>query len=102
MVEDYHHNLIPYTLVSIYGAPDPDLLEESSHTLWACSYQGDADLKIIATTAISSVVLMQPLPKLTDDEDDQWFVVEKSGIDDVEFAGDIDILNNGRENNDET
>ncbi len=101
MVEDYHHNLIPYALVSIYGAPDLDLLEESLHTLWACSYQGDADLKIISTIAISSLVSMQPLPKLTVDEDDRWFVVEKSGIDDVNFVGDVDILNNDREDNDE-
>ena len=101
MVKDYHQNLIPYTLVSIYGAPNPDLLEESLHILWACFYQGDANLKIIARPAISSVVSMQPLPKLTDNEDDQWFVIEKSGINDVEFAGDVDILNDDREDDDE-
>jgi len=83
----------PYALVSMYGPPNADLLEDSSRELWACEYQGDSNLKVINISSIISVVSMQPLPKLSTDEFDGkklWFVVEKSGLDDTELTGYID------------
>jgi len=87
---------MPYALISMYGAPDADLLEDSSHALWACEYQGDANLKVINISSILSVVSMQPLPKLSSDEfggKKMVFVIEKSGLEDTELTGYIDPLN---------
>lgn len=44
-------------------------------------------------TVIDSVVSMQPLPHLPDDLEDLWFVIEKSGLNDVQlipYGGDLD------------
>lgn len=84
---------MPYALGSMYGPPDADLLEDSSHALWACEYHGDANLKVITISSIVSVVSMQPLPKFSSDEfggKKMWFVVEKSGLEDIELTGYID------------
>jgi hypothetical protein len=63
MTEDSNNgNLSAHALVSVYGPPDPDILEDSYHTLQAITYQGDSDLQIVAVTSIISVVSMQPLP----------------------------------------
>ena len=86
---------IPYALVSMYGPPDADLLEDSSRELWACEYQGDSSLKVIRVSAIVSVVSMQLLPKFSLDEfggKSMWFVIEKSGLDDTELTGYIDSV----------
>ncbi len=92
MIENAQQNLVPYALLSMYSPPDADLLEDSHHALWACSYSGDSDLRIISISSIMSVVSMQPLPKLSADEDDRWFVVEKSGLDDTELTGYTDPI----------
>lgn len=44
-------------------------------------------------TVIDSVVSMQPLLHLPDDLEDLWFVIEKSGLNDVQlipYGGDLD------------
>jgi hypothetical protein len=98
LTEDHDGNLSAHALVSVYGPPDLDLLEDSYHTLWAATYQGNSNLRIIAVDSIISVVSMQPLPKSTNDEEDRWFVVEKSGMDDTELTGYVDPLDEvGRE-----
>jgi len=73
-------------LVSMYGPPDEDMLQDSSQTLWACRYSGSNNLKVVHLPEILSVVSVQPFPRL-DDNDPQnlWFVVEKPGLDDVEL-----------------
>ncbi|KAM6492088.1 hypothetical protein JOM56_011812 [Amanita muscaria] len=83
-----------YALVSVYGPPNADLLEESSHALRACPYYGDENLHLIHFRSILSVVSMQPLPTCRDDVglDSHFFVVEKSGIDDTELTGYVDSL----------
>jgi len=63
------------------------MLEMSSHTLIACAHVGNAGLRVIKVTDILCVVSMQPLPKLPDDPENLWFVLEKSGLDDTEPTG---------------
>jgi hypothetical protein len=84
LIEDADEKLVPYALVSMYGPPDFDMLEDSHHTLHACPYQGDTALKIVHVSSIMSVISMQPLPRLPGDAENLWFVVEKSGLDDIE------------------
>lgn len=86
-MQDANDNLVPYALVSLYGPPDADMREDSYGTLLACAYQGDTSLQVIEVASILSVVSMQPLPRRPEDEEDLWFVVEKSGLDDTEPSG---------------
>ena len=81
---------IPHALVSLYGPPDPTMLEESYNTLFACEYRGNNNLICIPVTSILTVISMQPLPRLPGDPENLWFLVEKSGLDDVELFGYID------------
>lgn len=83
---------IPYALVSLYGRPNADILEESYHTLWACKYNGSENLCVVNPSSILSVVSMQPLPQLEGDPENLWFVAEKSGLDDVELTGYVDPI----------
>jgi len=76
-----------YALVSLYGPPDQDLLEDSFHCVWACTYSGTENLSVIPVNSILSVISIQPLPKVPGDPDGLFFVVEKSGLDDVELTG---------------
>ena len=75
------HYTVHHTLISL------------NSPLCACSYLGD-DQQIIWTTAILSVISMQPLPTKADDVrlDNLWFVVEKSGMEDTELTGYVDTL----------
>lgn len=34
-------------MISQYGPPDADMLEDSYQQLWACEYCGDEELKVI-------------------------------------------------------
>jgi hypothetical protein len=79
-------NMVGRALISIYGPPDVDLLEQSFQTLWACEYRPD-HFRIIDISTILSVISMQPLPKCAGEVRDLWFVVEKSGLDDSSLTG---------------
>jgi len=81
----------PKALVSFYSWPDLDLLEESHHTLWASTLTG-TDIRVVDVGAIISVISMQPLPRVDGDPDGLWFVVEKSGLNDVELSGHPDHI----------
>ncbi|KAJ6624158.1 hypothetical protein B0H10DRAFT_1785229 [Mycena sp. CBHHK59/15] len=50
-----------FALVSVYSAPDMDLLEDSEKTIWSCSYRGLDALVVIPVKRILSVVGMVPL-----------------------------------------
>lgn len=78
---------VAYALLSIYGPPNQEMLEESSYTLHACEYKGDEGLRCLPVTEIVSTVSMQPLPRRPEDPENLWFVVEKSGLDDVQLIG---------------
>ncbi|KAF9034266.1 hypothetical protein BJ165DRAFT_1417414 [Panaeolus papilionaceus] len=51
-----------FAMVSLYGTQNLVIWEESLHTLYACSYNGQDSLAIIKPENIISLVSMQPLP----------------------------------------
>ncbi|KAF8962356.1 hypothetical protein BDZ97DRAFT_1662994, partial [Flammula alnicola] len=58
---------VAYVLLSFYGPPNQQMLIESSHTLHACEYRGQDNLRCLPVTEIISVVSMQPLPRRPED-----------------------------------
>ena len=80
MLENDEQDLEAYAVISQYSPPDADILEDSYHTLWVCSYTGDQNFKVIPTSTIISVISMQPLPRKEGDAENLWFVVEKSSL----------------------
>ncbi|KAF9559080.1 hypothetical protein CPC08DRAFT_608363, partial [Agrocybe pediades] len=62
-----------YALMSVYGPPDPDILQESYGTVHACMYRGSTSLRCVPVKDIVSVVSMQPLPRLPGDPEGLWF-----------------------------
>lgn len=85
--DDEQGDKLAYAIVSLYGPPNEEMLNESSHTLWASEYKGQGNLRCLPVAAIISVISMQPLPRRPEDPENLWFVVEKSGLDDVELSG---------------
>ena len=85
--EEEQQNKIAYAVISVYGPPDQVMLEESFHTLHACSYMGQEGLVCVPHHAILTVISMQPLPPLPGDPENLWFVVEKGGLDDAQLDG---------------
>jgi hypothetical protein len=83
-----------HALVSVYSRPAQALLIESSNTLWACQYAGVDDLQVVSLSSIVACVSMQPLPPLPDDPPGLWFVLEKSGLEDVQLTGYEEPLEN--------
>lgn len=74
----------PVALISLYSAPDPDLLKISSDTLLVCKYQGDDSLILVEAQAIKSVVAMVPFMEKPENgspryHGDRFFVVEMPG-----------------------
>jgi len=92
LVENAEQKLDAYALISLYGPLDADMLEDSYHTLWACTYNGDDSLEVIPVSEIISVISMQPLPPKVGDPENLWFVVEKLGLDDIEVTGYVDEI----------
>ena len=71
-------------LVSIYSPPDEHLLQQSSTTLVVCGYQGEEALTVIDVKSILSVVAMVPFPFLVGGHGNQYFIIEKIGLDILE------------------
>ena len=73
----------------LYPCMDPRILTYSqihstvSVCLWVCTYSGMDNLLVVPVTSILSVISMQPLPKVDGDPDRLFFVVEKSGLDNL-------------------
>lgn len=84
----------PKAVVSLYGRPDLDILEDSAKTLWACEFERYNDVRIVDLSVLVAVVSMQPLEKVENGEADRWFPVEKSGLEDVELTGYAEPVNN--------
>ena len=78
--------------VSLYGEPDPQLKEKSWNTLIACEFSRYENVHIINISSILAVVAMVPLPKVNNDEPDRMFVIEKSGLEDVEVTGYVEPI----------
>ncbi|KAF8811838.1 hypothetical protein BYT27DRAFT_7221332 [Phlegmacium glaucopus] len=75
-------------LVSIYGTPDPILLEESSGVLAVCQYKGIAALEVVAVKQIASCIAMVPFKE---PGDRRYFVCEKMGLDIAFLAGSQEV-----------
>ncbi|KAG2048169.1 hypothetical protein BDR06DRAFT_1073443 [Suillus hirtellus] len=75
-------------LVSLYSAPDRQLLELSHQTVWSCTDQGEAGLCVVDVTNIQAVVAVIPhRPTLPSGvTEDRLFVVEKTRLD-VSYTG---------------
>ncbi|KAF7356061.1 hypothetical protein MVEN_00935900 [Mycena venus] len=73
-------------LIHPYSAPDPDLLEVSSKTLWVCDgLDEDTPMEVIEVDSISSVVGMVPF------DEGRVFVVHKMGLEVTGMAGTEEI-----------
>ncbi|KAJ4495237.1 hypothetical protein C8R41DRAFT_895335 [Lentinula lateritia] len=81
-----------FAMVSVYGRPDPDLLCQSSNALWACKYLSSQNLHVVPVARLQSVVSMQPLPIFPHEQEGQWFVVQKPGIDNALITGHEDNM----------
>jgi len=75
-----------HALISVYSHPVQALLVESSNTLWACQYTGVDDLQVVPLSSIVACISVQCLPQLPDNLPGLWFVLEKSGLEDVQLA----------------
>ena len=84
---DVDETPVPYAVVSVYSRPIQSILDESCNTLWACRYMGIGGLRVIALSSILTCVSIQPLPRLTTDPEGLLFVLEKSGLEDVQLTG---------------
>ncbi len=81
-----------FAMVSIYSAPDTDLLASSCQTLWSCMYQGNDNLKVISIKLIQAVVAIVPHPHVADEEltrklQGRVYVGEQMGLDVMSMAG---------------
>ncbi|KAF8149993.1 hypothetical protein B0H34DRAFT_757239 [Crassisporium funariophilum] len=70
-------------MISVFGPPDAQLLQESSGSLIVCNYQGFEELKVIAVQQILSCVAMVPFGS---PPDGRYFVCEKMGLE-MAFLG---------------
>ena len=71
-------------VVSLYAQPDDYLLRSTHETLCVCRHQGDTDIVIINVKSILSVVAMVPFPFVVGGRSDQYFMIERIGLDIVE------------------
>ncbi|TEB23685.1 hypothetical protein FA13DRAFT_1797872 [Coprinellus micaceus] len=84
----YTQSLEPKAIISLYDPRNEELYEHSRNTVSACEFERYSDLHIVDVTAIKAVISMQPMPPWAPEElSDHWFVVEKSGLEDVEITG---------------
>ena len=76
-------------MASLYSRPDPDLLKESSNTLWSCKRQVDDGIVVVDVKRIEAVVAMVPhsVEILGEEWADRVFVVEKPGLDLAAMGG---------------
>lgn len=77
-------NLRTLALVSLYSLPNAYLLQKSHNTLAVCRHRGWDALVVIDVGSILSVVAMAPFPFLVDGQGDQYFLIEKIGLDIVD------------------
>ena len=80
-------------MVSVFSPPDRDLLKKSFHTVYACTYQGEAALQVIkVTNAIESVVAMIPFFQVRSDGEiiepnEEYFLAEQPSLEVARFFG---------------
>ena len=72
-----------FALVSLYDPPNDYLLRTTYNTLVVCRKR-DPALTVIDIRSILSVITMAPFPFLIDGHGDQYFMIEKAGLDVIE------------------
>jgi hypothetical protein len=65
---------------------------ESSYTLLSCQYQGNSSLEVIDVKLISAVVAMVPYEPTMNISGENFFVVEKPGLDIAQVGGDDEVV----------
>lgn len=70
-------------LASLYGLPDPTLLNSSEGTYWTA--QHTHTLQFVDIKCIKQVVMMAPDPRYAEiygheNGDDRWFMMQKPGV----------------------
>ncbi|KAG2099859.1 uncharacterized protein F5147DRAFT_754682 [Suillus discolor] len=75
-------------VISVFSAPDADLVQLSNQTVLSCKYLGDEGLCVVDVTSIKSVVAMIPhRPTLPSGViEDRFFVLERPGLDIYQFG----------------
>ena len=73
-----------FALVSPYSPPNEYLLRSSQDTLVVCRLEDGANMWVIDAKTILSVVAMVPFPFLLDNRNNNYFVIEKVGLDVIE------------------
>jgi len=68
-------------VVSLYSPPNEYLLRLTYDTLCVCEYQGEDAVLVVSVTSIISVVAMVPFPFLIGGRNNQFFMIEKIGLD---------------------
>lgn len=74
----------------MYLPPDEYLLRSTYDTLCVCGYQGDDAIVVIDVKSILSVVAMVPFPFVVGGRSNQFFMIEKIGLDVVEADDPVD------------
>lgn len=70
--------------MSLYAPPNEYVLQATYGTLMICRYRGEGALMVVDIKSILSVVAMAPFPFLVNGDNNQYFVIEKAGLDVVE------------------
>ena len=80
----FGNELHAFALVSFYSPPNEYLLQYTQMTLAVCRHNSESPLAVIDTKSILLVVAMVPFLFLINGHGDQYFMVEKIGLDVVE------------------
>jgi hypothetical protein len=79
-------------VVSCYSPPHRGLLEQSYNMLLSCTYNGDNTVDVIDMESIKAVVAMVPHQPFHGEMVQQYFVVEKHGLDVAILGGNVEIV----------
>ncbi|CDO78241.1 hypothetical protein BN946_scf184571.g4 [Trametes cinnabarina] len=89
-------NVFSLAMISLFSAPDQDILRDSLGVVCACSYEGTSSREVIDVKDIVAVVAMVPLPMTRDEEQaphaadryaKRFFLVEKPGLEIAYLSG---------------
>jgi len=73
-----------FALLSLYSPPNEHLLHTTCNALVVCRHGYNGILTVINVKSILSVIAMAPFPFLIDSNGDQYFMIEKVGLDVIE------------------
>lgn len=78
-------------MVSLYSAPNKELLEASHQTLYACEHYRLTILRVVDVKCIIAVVAMPPLPRTAEEVaahkyENHFYLGEKPGMDTMHYT----------------